>query len=102
MRKIYEAIYGIHGSSINPARSVLYGGEPTSTFPKVTVNGEPIYPEFHDATPVSGGGAATPVGQTPSGSSTAGVVLVPVAAGWLVKKRSRPRRRSRSSGVIRR
>ena len=102
VRKIYEAIYGIHGSSINPARSVLYGGEPTSTFPKVTVNGEPIYPEFHDATPVSGRGAATPVGQTPSGSSTAGVVLVPVVAGWLVKKRSRPRRRSRSSGVIRR
>jgi penicillin-binding protein 2 len=55
VRKIYEAIYGIRGSSIDPARSVLYGGAPTTSFPKTTINGEPIYPESRDTLPIPGG-----------------------------------------------
>ncbi len=95
VRKIYEAIYGIRGSSIDPARSVLFGGEPTQTFPKVTVNGEPIYPEYRDSRTTSGGGATAPSGQSPSGSPSSGLVVVPLAAGWLANKRHG--RRSRTS-----
>jgi penicillin-binding protein 2 len=94
VRKIYEAIYGIRGSSIDPARSVLYGGEPTTTFPKVTVNGEPIFPEYVDSSVNSGGGATPPSGQSPA----SGLVATPLAAGWLLNKRRvrQARRRSES------
>ena len=98
VRKIYEAIYGIRGSSIDPARSVLYGGQPTTTFPKTTGNGEPIYPEYVERPPAPG---TTDPATSPSDSPTAGLIVVPFAAPWLIRKRRSLMVRTHRLGVDR-
>jgi penicillin-binding protein 2 len=45
VRKIYEEIFGIRGGTINPASSILMGGEPRNTLPKIRPDGIPDYPE---------------------------------------------------------
>lgn len=44
VRKIYEAIFGIRGQSINPDRSVLLGGEPLTELPTVRSDGTVVGP----------------------------------------------------------
>lgn len=46
VRAIYEAIYGIAGSTIDPARSVLDGGEPKTSLPQFRSDGTPLTPEL--------------------------------------------------------
>ena len=44
VRKIYEALFGVSGTSVNPERSVLIGGEPLSELPTVRPDGTVIGP----------------------------------------------------------
>ncbi|MGE3812158.1 MAG: penicillin-binding protein 2 [Candidatus Nanopelagicales bacterium] len=46
VRKIYEAIYGIKGSTVDPSKSVLQGGAPARNLPTVKSDGTPVYPEL--------------------------------------------------------
>lgn len=39
VRKIYEAIFGVEGTNVRPANSVLAGGLPASTLPKIGKDG---------------------------------------------------------------
>ncbi|MEI8082068.1 MAG: penicillin-binding transpeptidase domain-containing protein, partial [Actinomycetes bacterium] len=39
VRRIYEALFGITGSTVDPSKSVLKGGEPSDSIPKVTSDG---------------------------------------------------------------
>ena len=45
VRKIYESLFGVRGTSVNPARSVLVGGAPESALPKVRQDGTPVSPK---------------------------------------------------------
>jgi penicillin-binding protein 2 len=49
VRKIYEAIFGIRGRDINPNRSVLIGGEPSSQLPTIREDGTPVLPLGRDS-----------------------------------------------------
>jgi penicillin-binding protein 2 len=39
VRKIYEAIFGVRGGSINPKWSVLAGGKPSAVLPQIGSDG---------------------------------------------------------------
>ncbi|MEI6621942.1 MAG: penicillin-binding protein 2 [Actinomycetes bacterium] len=39
VRRIYEALFGITGSTVDPSKSVLKGGEPSDSIPKVSSDG---------------------------------------------------------------
>ncbi len=45
VRKIYEALFGVRGTTVRPERSVLVGGEPMTTLPEVRPDGTPVTPE---------------------------------------------------------
>ena len=45
VRKIYEAIFGIRGGTVDPTLSVLVGGAPNSNLPKIGKDGSLTYPE---------------------------------------------------------
>ena len=49
VRKIYEALFGVNGRSVNPAKSVLVGGEPKIDLPKVRSDGTPVSPKGKDS-----------------------------------------------------
>ncbi|HET7901341.1 MAG TPA: penicillin-binding protein 2 [Candidatus Nanopelagicales bacterium] len=97
VRKIYEAIYGITGSTIDPKKSVLAGGQPSAKMPTVRADGTPVYPGMPTSiTAKSPATAATPASTaqsdaaTPNGTSSAGLVALPVLFGvGLVGRRSR-------------
>ena len=42
VRKIYEALFGVQGSTVNPSRSVLVGGAPQTTLPTVKKDGKVV------------------------------------------------------------
>lgn len=42
VRKIYEAIFGVRGSTVNPSRSILVGGAPQTMLPAVRRDGKPV------------------------------------------------------------
>ena len=44
VRAIYEALFGISGSTVDPSRSVLVGGAPQKSLPKVREDGTPVTP----------------------------------------------------------
>ena len=46
VEKIYEAIFGVSGGTVNPARSVLHGGAPNPNLPVVRRDGTVVYPEL--------------------------------------------------------
>ena len=46
VRAIYEAIFGIDGMTVDPARSVLVGGSPRTTLPVIRRDGTIVYPEM--------------------------------------------------------
>lgn len=45
VRKIYEAIFGVSGRSVDSANSVLIGGQPRAELPKVRADGTPVAPK---------------------------------------------------------
>jgi penicillin-binding protein 2 len=45
VRKIYEALFGVSGSTVRPQRSVLIGGVPRKAMPKVREDGTPVMPK---------------------------------------------------------
>lgn len=45
VRKIYEAIFGVRGTQVNPRDSVLVGGEPQQALPVVRPDGTPVAPQ---------------------------------------------------------
>lgn len=47
VRKIYEALFGIRGQTVNPADSVLIGGEPETELPTVRSDGTVVGPRGH-------------------------------------------------------
>jgi penicillin-binding protein 2 len=49
VRKIYEAIFGIRGSDVDPRRSVLIGGEPSKDLPVIRPDGTPVVPLGKDS-----------------------------------------------------
>jgi penicillin-binding protein 2 len=44
VRKIYEELFGVTGTSVNPAQSVLIGGAPLKKLPTVRPDGTPVAP----------------------------------------------------------
>ena len=44
VRKIYEALFGVSGSTVRPQRSVLVGGVPRKALPTVRADGTPVVP----------------------------------------------------------
>ena len=44
VRAIFEDLFGVRGSTIDPARSVLIGGQPASRLPTVRPDGTPVAP----------------------------------------------------------
>jgi penicillin-binding protein 2 len=116
VRKIYEALYGITGSTIDPSKSVLAGGAPATTLPTVRADGTPVYPGMPKtiaaAKPVSPAAgttgksgttatsdAATP-NPNPSSSSTGALVALPLLlGGGLLGRRARRDRHRRPPNV---
>jgi len=106
VRKIYEALFGITGSNIDPTKSVLFGGVPTTTLPTVGRDGTLQYP----AMPTPGTSSTTspsatgPLSSSPSPSSTpspsAGLVALPVMAGVGLLGRAARRRRRGAGGPL--
>ena len=82
VRKIYEALFGVRGSTVDPSRSILVGGAPQTTLPSVRSDGKPVTtkdrtsttslaqegaPVAPTATPSSSPSSSPPSG-SPSGS----------------------------------
>ena len=49
VRKIYEALFGVQGTDVNPRRSVLIDGEPSSDLPVIRDDGTPVVPLGEDS-----------------------------------------------------
>jgi penicillin-binding protein 2 len=45
VRKIYEALFGIDGTTVNPNKSVLIGGAPSKELPVIRPDGTPVTPK---------------------------------------------------------
>jgi penicillin-binding protein 2 len=45
VRKIYEALFGIDGTTVNPNQSVLIGGAPLKALPVIRPDGTPVTPK---------------------------------------------------------
>lgn len=45
VRKIYEALFGVSGSKVNPEKSVLVGGAPSKKLPIIKPDGTPVTPK---------------------------------------------------------
>ena len=45
VRKIYESLFGINGTKVNPSRSVLINGAPSKSLPVVRPDGTPVTPK---------------------------------------------------------
>jgi penicillin-binding protein 2 len=131
VRKIYEALYGVTGSTVDPSKSVLVGGAPSSKLPTVRSDGTPVYPGMPSTvvTPAAAPGTSatasssatssaspsTPASQSasptsdaaspnpnPSGTSSGALLGLPVLlTGGLVGRRARRRRRSTAAAEIR-
>jgi penicillin-binding protein 2 len=117
VRKIYEALYGITGSTIDPKKSVLAGGAPSGKLPTVRSDGTPVYPGMPKSvaaakpvvnpstasTAVAGTSDAASVdaaSPNPSSSSSGALVALPMLLGaGLVGRRARRRRRARAPDV---
>lgn len=97
VRKIYEALYGITGMTIDPSKSVLAGGVPATKLPLVRPDGTPVYPGMPKSVvaPVAPAPAATSGSTTSPNPSptTSGFVGVPVLLGAGLLGRSARRRR---------
>ncbi len=45
VRKIYEALFGVNGSTVNPNKSVLVNGVPSKSLPVIRPDGTPVTPK---------------------------------------------------------
>jgi penicillin-binding protein 2 len=81
VRKIYEAIYGISGTTIDPRKSVLVGGKPSLRLPSIRKDGTPVYPELPET--AASAAPVTPFEPSPPASPAAGLVVAPFALGLL-------------------
>jgi penicillin-binding protein 2 len=45
VRKIYEALFGVDGTSVNPNKSVFIGGAPSKELPVIRPDGTPVTPK---------------------------------------------------------
>ena len=99
VRRIYEAIYGIKGSTIDPSKSVLLGGAPATKLPVVRKDGTPVYPGMPTSAAVAkpaptGTSAAQSSSKspTPNPTSSGALLALPVLFGaGLLGRRSRRR-----------
>ncbi len=57
VRKIYEALFGIKGSTVNPNNSVLIGGAPSKSLPVIRPDGTPVTPKGKMSGMVSAAGS---------------------------------------------
>lgn len=91
--KIYDAIFGVQGQTVDPARSVLAGGAPQIALPKIGPDGIPIYPEL--ASPKASAAPGSSASPSPSTSAGAGLIAFPflAAVGVLGRRRRRVRHR---------
>ena len=48
VRRIYEELFGVRGNTIDPKSSILFGGTPNNSLPKIRPDGLPDYPEIED------------------------------------------------------
>lgn len=49
VRRIYEALFGVRGASVDPGRSVLVGGAPKKSLPRIRPDGTPVMPTGKDS-----------------------------------------------------
>jgi penicillin-binding protein 2 len=49
VRKIYEALFGVNGQTVNPSRSVLVDGAPSKKLPVIRPDGTPVVPKGKDS-----------------------------------------------------
>jgi hypothetical protein len=49
VRKIYEALFGVSGSTVDASRSVLVGGKPREALPVFRPDGTPVGPPGKEA-----------------------------------------------------
>lgn len=96
VRRIYEAIFGISGTTVDPTTSVLVGGAPSTTLPTVRKDGTPVYPGM--PTTAAKSSPVTPAPPSPAGTSS-GLLAVPVLA--LAGLLGRSARRRGSSTPVR-
>jgi penicillin-binding protein 2 len=119
VRKIYEAIYGVTGSTVDPSKSVLgKTAAPATTLPTVRADGTPVYPGMpktiaaaSPVTPAATAGNAGTTGEAgandaatpnpePSSSSSGALVALPFMLGaGLVGRRARRDPRARAPDV---
>jgi penicillin-binding protein 2 len=106
VRKIYEALYGITGSTIDPSKSVLVGDAPAAKLPTVRSDGTPVYPGMPKSVQGSkpAAGATGPTGAAgasgPSGTSSGALLGLPLLlGGGLLGRRARRHRRPRAPDV---
>ncbi len=45
VRKIYEALFGVNGTTVNPNNSILVGGAPSKSLPVIRPDGTPVTPK---------------------------------------------------------
>jgi len=45
VRKIYEELFGVNGTTVNPNKSVLVGGAPSKSLPVIRPDGTPVVPK---------------------------------------------------------
>jgi len=57
VRKIYEALFGVNGSKVNPNNSVLIGGAPSKSLPVIRPDGTPVTPKGKMSGMVSAAGS---------------------------------------------
>ena len=94
VRKIYEALFGISGSTVDPTKSVLVGGGPNTRLPTIKPDGTPARVTAPAAT--NGAGSAT---SAPAVVGQGALALPLLGFGLVVRRRRRGvgvRPRSRS------
>ena len=97
VRKIYEGIFGVTGSTVNKAQSVFAGGAPATGLPKIGKAGQVIPntpPKAAASTPPTGGNPSTTPGVV------TGAAVVPFGAAALLLARRRRRTRWRRTGGL--
>jgi len=60
VRRIYEALFGIKGKTINPKNSILVGGKPATRLPKITSGGVIEFPGWQHGKPTTNYKLAAP------------------------------------------
>ncbi len=58
VRKIYEALFGVNGTKVNPSNSVLVDGAPSKKLPVIRPDGTPVTPKGKESGTVTARGAS--------------------------------------------